>query len=446
MDPLTQGALGAVAAAAVVGRKLPRSAWAIGLLGGMAADLDVLIRVPGDPMLSVAMHRHFTHALAFIPVSALFAYLILLPFRSRLPDRRLGPAVAAATIGYATHGLLDACTSYGTLIAWPFSNARVAWDCMSIIDPIFTLLLLAGLLWHGWSRRIAPVRIALILSLVYIGLGVAQQQRGQAAQATLAASRGHTVERGRVMPTIGNLIVWRSVYEHDGRLWIDALRLSPFSRAQFRPGDNVPLASLQTLTTTPQQPPQPRAPQNNTTLPITTPHPAATPPNFATPRTTATDPVTHPTAATTPAVATTTPTSPHHLPANNEAHNNTDPTAATHAHAVTPTTADTPHQWERSLRLFAWFADGYIAHVPDTSTLADMRYGSPPQSAQPLWGMRFTGNNRTVGMVSLSRPNGRMLADLWRDIVSPHLANDPWQPLPTPRITNTLPPTPLAAP
>src|SRR5690606_24248521 len=44
-----------------------------------------------------------------------------------------------STIGYATHGLLDAFTSYGTHLLWPFSHLRVAWDFVSVIDPLFTL-------------------------------------------------------------------------------------------------------------------------------------------------------------------------------------------------------------------------------------------------------------------------------------------------------------------
>ncbi|MDB2316436.1 metal-dependent hydrolase, partial [Luminiphilus sp.] len=33
-----------------------------------------------------------------------------------------------ALVGYATHGLLDACTTYGTMLLWPFSDARIAWS------------------------------------------------------------------------------------------------------------------------------------------------------------------------------------------------------------------------------------------------------------------------------------------------------------------------------
>ena len=51
--------------------------------------------------------------------------------------------LACLDTGYATHGLLDACTSYGTQLFWPFSDERVAWNNSSIVDPLFTLPILA---------------------------------------------------------------------------------------------------------------------------------------------------------------------------------------------------------------------------------------------------------------------------------------------------------------
>ena len=49
-------------------------------------------------------------------------------------------------MGYASHGFLDAMTSYGTQLLWPFTNTRVSWDLISIIDPIFTSMLILGLI------------------------------------------------------------------------------------------------------------------------------------------------------------------------------------------------------------------------------------------------------------------------------------------------------------
>lgn len=82
MDPVSQAVLGAAAAELFAVRNqqdkahLPVIA-CIGALSGMAADLDVLIQSPIDPLLFFDDHRHFTHALLFIPAGALVVAIAL---------------------------------------------------------------------------------------------------------------------------------------------------------------------------------------------------------------------------------------------------------------------------------------------------------------------------------------------------------------------------------
>jgi inner membrane protein len=56
LDPLSQGVLGAAAAHAS-SNKHGAMACFLGLVGGMAADLDVLIRSKSDPILFLEYHR-----------------------------------------------------------------------------------------------------------------------------------------------------------------------------------------------------------------------------------------------------------------------------------------------------------------------------------------------------------------------------------------------------
>ena len=71
MDPLTQGVLGSTAAQLLAKPTQKFTAVILGFLSGMAADMDVLIRSSNDPLFSLEYHRHFTHALIFIPFEAL---------------------------------------------------------------------------------------------------------------------------------------------------------------------------------------------------------------------------------------------------------------------------------------------------------------------------------------------------------------------------------------
>jgi inner membrane protein len=144
MDIITQAALGATLATAVAPSRQRRLAAGIGLVAGVLPDFDTLIQSGNDPLLVLDFHRHFTHALAFIPVGALLAALLLWPFlRRRLGFGRM---YLYSFAGYGLAGLLDACTSYGTQLWLPFSDERVAWNLIAVFDPLFTLLLLISLL------------------------------------------------------------------------------------------------------------------------------------------------------------------------------------------------------------------------------------------------------------------------------------------------------------
>lgn len=238
MDPLTQASIGAAAAAIVCRRPETRRALLLGALAGAAPDLDVLIRSESDPLLALQYHRHFTHSIWIAPligllVAALFKGLF---FWKPWPYRRLALFGVA---GALTHGLIDACTSYGTLLYWPISSHRESWDIISIIDPIFTgpLLLLTVISFAFRRPRFAQVAVA--LCLVYLTMGI--YQRSQAAQFAqiLAEERGHTPEALSVRPSLANIVLWRIVYRAGDHYYVDAVRTTPLSESQLYPGSVV---------------------------------------------------------------------------------------------------------------------------------------------------------------------------------------------------------------
>ena len=67
MDPFTQGIVGTTVAQSGSKRDTLIIASVIGLLAGLAADLDIFIRSSTDPLLFLEYHRHFTHSIFFIP-------------------------------------------------------------------------------------------------------------------------------------------------------------------------------------------------------------------------------------------------------------------------------------------------------------------------------------------------------------------------------------------
>jgi inner membrane protein len=234
MDPVTHALAGAAAARVALARPLGRFAWIPGAAGALLPDADALIRSAADPLLYAEFHRHFTHSLAFTPIGGTIAAL---PWLLRAKYRRHRTLyAAAASIGYGTHGVLDALTTWGTRLLWPFSDARVAWNWIPIVDPIFTLILLTGVAVALWQRASRPAAIALAFAAAYVAAGALQNARARDVQARMAAARGHVVERAAVLPGFGNIVVWRSIYEAGGTLHMDRLRVPWWGTPTFSPG------------------------------------------------------------------------------------------------------------------------------------------------------------------------------------------------------------------
>jgi len=237
MDPVSQGLVGAVLPQSVSNKNEIRLAAIIGFLSGLLADLDVVIRSSSDPLLFLDYHRQFTHSIIFIPIGGLIAAGVCWLFLKK----RLGfwKIYFYAVLGYGTHCFLDACTNYGTQLLWPFSDLRVAWNVVSIIDPIFTFTLMFFVIIAVVKRSTFFARLGLVFAVCYLLFGLYQREEAEDALAALAESRGHQAERIIVHPSIGNLLVWRSIYEADGYYHVEAVRVSPFSETRIYSGDSI---------------------------------------------------------------------------------------------------------------------------------------------------------------------------------------------------------------
>ncbi len=246
MDPLTHATFGAVAASLIARKRdAVRTAILAGAAGALVPDLDVLIRSEHDPLLTLQYHRHFTHALVFAPIAGLLvaALLRFLFFRKRERRPEFRMLWCWASIGAATAGLLDACTSYGTHLFWPFTADRVAWNLVAVVDPLFTLGLVAilAVIFFRRDPRTAP-RMAMVYVATFFAFAGWQKSRVESARDALLAKRGHAAaaESLTVKPTLGNLLLWRSIYEHGDRFFIDAIRVGPIAGARIYEGDSLP--------------------------------------------------------------------------------------------------------------------------------------------------------------------------------------------------------------
>jgi inner membrane protein len=241
MDPISQGTVGAAFAQSSANKTNIAKISVVGFLAGLAPDLDVLIRSSTDPVLFLEYHRQFTHSLFFIPFGALIVSALIFPLVRKSLSFKI--TYVASFLGYATHGLLDACTSYGTLLFWPFSNERITWNNISIVDPLLTIpaiILIAAAVKK--NRRIFSFfAVGWIVS--YLTLGFVQYERALSSSFKLAESRGHSAERMTLKPSFGNLILWKSIYQHEDRFYVDAIRAGRV--LSWCPGESIKIFDYQ---------------------------------------------------------------------------------------------------------------------------------------------------------------------------------------------------------
>ena len=226
MDPITQGAFGAVFAQTQGNIKNIGKATIIGGLAGMAPDLDVLIRSSKDSLLALEYHRHFSHSLLFIPFGGLIVSLVLHPLLGRRFGIRYLQTLIWCIIGFATHALLDACTSYGTQLLWPLSDKRFAWDIISIIDPLVTLPLLTLIILAARRKAKRYALIAIIWLGVYFSFSSFQHQRALEEGKTFAASRGLDIQKIEVKPSFANVFIWKIITTTEDAYYVDAVKIT----------------------------------------------------------------------------------------------------------------------------------------------------------------------------------------------------------------------------
>ena len=227
MDPLSQGVLGASLPQSFSNKKNIVFVFIIGFLAGMFPDIDIFFRSNHDPLLFLEFHRQFTHSLIFIPVGGFIFTIIFYGIFFRIIPFGFLKTWLFATLGYGTHGLLDACTSYGTQLLWPFSNERISWNNISIIDPLFTIPVLIFLVLSLIKRKSLWAKIALGWAIIYLCLGFIQNHRAEKVAREIVAQRSHHPEIISVKPSFGNLILWKIIYQHNDYFYIDAVNIGP---------------------------------------------------------------------------------------------------------------------------------------------------------------------------------------------------------------------------
>ena len=172
MDSLTQIVLGASVAEATLGKKIGNKAIALGALAGTIPDLDIISGFFVDDLTASVMHRGFSHSILFPFIAAPILAWILKKIYNNYTNVRFYDWLKMFFLAILTHPLLDAQTTWGTQLFWPF-EWRIAIENIFIIDPIYTLPFLTFLVLTAFQNRLSSKRklynsLGLIISSSYL--------------------------------------------------------------------------------------------------------------------------------------------------------------------------------------------------------------------------------------------------------------------------------------
>ena len=202
MDTITHGIAGALIGKALCAgddmlppKPMNRAriiTWSL-MLGAIFPDSDVLRDFfSRNELLMITWHRSMTHSLLLLPI-----FSLLLAGLTRWIARKFhweAPSFATLAIlygiGILSHILLDLVTTFGTMVWWPLTWSRPAWDLLFIVDFTFTGILLVPqlLAWiHREPERAARRAVMMWMLFIPITFGVAAIARIVGAPISLPA-------------------------------------------------------------------------------------------------------------------------------------------------------------------------------------------------------------------------------------------------------------------
>ncbi len=181
MDSITHIALGASIGEVFLGRKCGFKAALFGAFISTLPDLDVILYLFYSKYEMLSIHRGMSHSILFCTFFSVLLAIVLkrLHYFKFTNSKTLSLFI---WICLMSHLLLDTSTAYGTQLLLPFSNRRIGLDSINVVDPLYTIPLLIGLILGIWIYREKPkqnnfVHWGIALSSLYLIFTFINKQR-----------------------------------------------------------------------------------------------------------------------------------------------------------------------------------------------------------------------------------------------------------------------------
>jgi membrane-bound metal-dependent hydrolase YbcI (DUF457 family) len=215
MDTVTHGLTGWLISRAIPMDRGGREATAAVVVGSLLPDADNVTSLLGSEMY-LRLHRGVSHGFPGIAVTSLLVALLLCRFGKWKDLKKLYLLVF---LGQLSHIALDLLNSYGTQIFQPFSDARVSFDILFVVDLVFTGIIVAGLLLS--RHRTAPAQAAMVALCVYVGFATFLHLRVEDAVRSAAEQHGVRVVSSSAIPRLPEVDVGDglSTFKLAGEAW-----------------------------------------------------------------------------------------------------------------------------------------------------------------------------------------------------------------------------------
>jgi membrane-bound metal-dependent hydrolase YbcI (DUF457 family) len=173
MDPVTHGITGALLGKGFFSDRRGRVAIFATTLGAIFPDIDTVAdAISRDPLAIIKYHRGITHSFFGLPFfAAMLASLTRwVAGRLKIEAPSWGVLSLCYGVGILSHILMDGTTSFGTRMLTPFSQKRVAWDLLFIIDLTLSSIVLlpqvaAWIYSDRAKKRVRAARMAALFTV-----------------------------------------------------------------------------------------------------------------------------------------------------------------------------------------------------------------------------------------------------------------------------------------
>lgn len=164
----------------------------------------------------------------------------------RVPNMAVKHWILLLFFSIFTHPLLDAMTTYGTMLFWPFSDYRVSISSISIVDPLYSIPFALSLLAAALFNRTQAIRnrlvwIGMAYSCLYLGFSLLNKNLINDRFEESLKREQVSYNEFITVPTIFNNLLWYGAAKTDAGYvcgyysWLDNEKLfGPLTRIDGR--------------------------------------------------------------------------------------------------------------------------------------------------------------------------------------------------------------------